>query len=677
MRSCNESALCFALFIFVCCVHFIFQSEENATHPPQVPTTIAAARGFAPSYTSSGLDIRPASLTSAVESISDGESAALKIHVNKGTEFSLRRASASEVHHDYVKPPSEAFGFSTKFVPPSLPLLPTELQRSSPEQPPVAHTPLSPQPPLPPLPLPRLPQPVQQSHQGEPETRRRIPLPALPRERAVAPVQNKRNVRPQGTAESRRNRAMRNAATSRSSVKQNSASARGSSRGGGGGSINVNKARGLGITVLRPNDKTAGRAYDFGCTASQKHSCACQLQCGSSCDNALDLCSSLPGCKFVSISVGNDWATLKRGPTDKEMRLLNIEGRAMTWEDLEAMQPIIRADAASNPMASNMHAFAAVAEDVLLSAISSSNSSLCGKRTSTPKAEMDRILQNKLGIVALSYRTPSTLQNSMKSWKDSGLLSLVSERKAILNDPLPIDVAIAQRHGFSVVEPRKMGAGVKEAKKNVVTIGTAFYHGLAMSSSEYVLFLEKDFKMDVTLGFDEIKRQLLGAVWLLERGISIVRLRSSKEKGCGTFRECRSGANKPNWSGDTTMKRRRNWWSFYCDRDEFEPKVRSQGVRVDDRMAECIGAPKYRCFTSWDSNWSLNAVMVRRDAMLRQKFNFEKKGKPFGTLADYGRKMWEAQDGFEVGLLRDDWGDLRVPICISYDGTFIHEEIDG
>ena len=63
--------------------------------------------------------------------------------------------------------------------------------------------------------------------------------------------------------------------------------------------------------------------------------------------------------------------------------------------------------------------------------------------------------------------------------------------------------------------------------------------------------------------------------------------------------------------------------------------------------------------------------------MLRQKFKFRKNGKPFGTLADYGRNMWEQQDAFEVGLLQDDWGELKVPLCISYEGIFIHEEIDG
>ena len=31
----------------------------------------------------------------------------------------------------------------------------------------------------------------------------------------------------------------------------------------------------------------------------------------------------------------------------------------------------------------------------------------------------------------------------------------------------------------------------------------------------------------------------------------------------------------------------------------------------------------------------------------------------------------------EVGLLQDDWGKQKVPLCISHEGLFLHSEIDG
>ena len=33
-------------------------------------------------------------------------------------------------------------------------------------------------------------------------------------------------------------------------------------------------------------------------------------------------------------------------------------------------------------------------------------------------------------------------------------------------------------------------------------------------------------------------------------------------------------------------------------------------------VAQCLDVPKYRCHTSYDTNWSLNAVMVKRSTML-------------------------------------------------------------
>ena len=47
--------------------------------------------------------------------------------------------------------------------------------------------------------------------------------------------------------------------------------------------------------------------------------------------------------------------------------------------------------------------------------------------------------------------------------------------------------------------------GYKMAKNNVVTIGAAFYYALQMISTNYLLFLENDFKMDVELSMHQIR----------------------------------------------------------------------------------------------------------------------------------------------------------------------------
>jgi hypothetical protein len=42
----------------------------------------------------------------------------------------------------------------------------------------------------------------------------------------------------------------------------------------------------------------------------------------------------------------------------------------------------------------------------------------------------------------------------MRTWQSSGLLQMVTEKVAILNDPYPSEIAIAREFGFEVVQPK-------------------------------------------------------------------------------------------------------------------------------------------------------------------------------------------------------------------------------
>ena len=48
-----------------------------------------------------------------------------------------------------------------------------------------------------------------------------------------------------------------------------------------------------------------------------------------------------------------------------------------------------------------------------------------------------------------------------------------------------------------------------------------------------------------------------------------------------------------------------------------------------------------------------------------------------GVGAAYGAATWQKQDGFEVGMLKDEWGKLDMPVCLSSRGLFAHREVDG
>jgi hypothetical protein len=47
------------------------------------------------------------------------------------------------------------------------------------------------------------------------------------------------------------------------------------------------------------------------------------------------------------------------------------------------------------------------------------------------------------------------------------------------------------------------------------------------------------------------------------------------------------------------------------------------------------------------------------------------------TLSELGLHWGIKQDALESGLLNMNWGEWEVPLCLSYEGMFVHEEVDG
>jgi hypothetical protein len=185
----------------------------------------------------------------------------------------------------------------------------------------------------------------------------------------------------------------------------------------------------------------------------------------------------------------------------------------------------------------------------------------------------------------------------------------MAEKLAILSDPTPQEYYASIDHGFQVLQPKNIpDASKKQSKPNVFTIGSAFYFALKQIRQEYMLFLEADFKIDESLSVQDIQSQLLAAAGMLERGAMIVRLLSRKDQGCGTFKDCNH--HGIHLQATHPGERLRNWFAFYC-RDH--PNTGSS-------VADCLRVPDFRCFTSWDSNWTLNAVMVKKSTMLNTRY---------------------------------------------------------
>ena len=415
--------------------------------------------------------------------------------------------------------------------------------------------------------------------------------------------------------------------------------------------------------------------YDVPCAETEgKHTCACQIRCEAPsqkrCQKGLSVCSRVNGCEYVVTNPSGEWATLKRRPTPAELDRVNFAGKKLTQAELEASRSSLEAEGLV-ARRNYTGGFAAALKRAQPSKHTYHTNSYCG-------TSYESVHDATVALVALSYRTPATLRNSMLSWRDSGLLSFVDERILMLNDPAPSEVALGLKHGFEVLLPsdvqKRIGPQMpRQVKREVLTIGAAFAAACAVSTSTHVLFLEKDFAVAPGATLDEVASELAAAVVAAKRGAAVVRLRSIQDQGCGTFRRCQDNRNMPQWNGRTTFERRRNWWSFYCR--DFQ----------NNRVADCASyaGSSMRCFSAWDSNWSLNAVLVDRVRALEEKWAY-KRGRTNGrfrapgtSLAAYGAATWQKQDGFEVGMLKDDWGRTDMPICLSTRGLFAHVEVDG
>ena len=246
--------------------------------------------------------------------------------------------------------------------------------------------------------------------------------------------------------------------------------------------------------------------YDVPCAETEgKHTCACQIRCEAPsqkrCQKGLSVCSRVNGCEYVVTNPSGEWATLKRRPTPAELDRVNFAGKKLTQAELEASRSSLEAEGLV-ARRNYTGGFAAALKRAQPSKHTYHTNSYCGTSYTS-------VHDATVALVALSYRTPATLRNSMLSWRDSGLLSFVDERILMLNDPAPSEVALGLKHGFEVLLPsdiqKRIGPQMpRQVKREVLTIGAAFAAACAVSTSTHVLFLEKDFAVAPGTSLDEV-----------------------------------------------------------------------------------------------------------------------------------------------------------------------------
>eukprot|EP01040_Poterioochromonas_malhamensis_P010861 gene10861-11838_t len=423
-----------------------------------------------------------------------------------------------------------------------------------------------------------------------------------------------------------------------------------------------------------PSNKTA---LHMPCEESNMFAtkCMCHIRCTTpNCENAIKLCDKYK----IRGGANNRFTTLKRVPTAEESARFDVSNYAHSmseihsdskWKSLEAkiLGSLTSPSRKSfNDMVKSLQP--KTAKKILKNLFQSPSTekycpTLYKNSSNHQNAQKDQedFLRDGISLVALSYKAPKTLLNSMKTWKQSGLLDAVTEKILILNDPSPEEYSIALEYGFRVIEPNSI-PNSKMSKPNVFTISAAFYYALQIISTDYLLFLENDFKMDVDLPKGRLEEELLVGAGLLQSGIQIIRLQSRKYQGCGTFKDCEH--HGIHLGASTPAERTRNWFAFYCKgRRNSEPYV-----------SDCSSEPDYRCFTSWDTNWTLNAVLIKKSTIVTKKYKVKDKSL---SIAEIAISQWEKQDGLEsIMIYGYPWQEWRVPICISYHGLFLNEEIE-
>ena len=293
---------------------------------------------------------------------------------------------------------------------------------------------------------------------------------------------------------------------------------------------------------------------------------------------------------------------------------------------------------------------------------------LCGSSPKEAAAALRR--GGGVALVTRGHRKPSTLRHSMASWAESGLLSLVDERLIVLSEPLPAEVAVATRYGFDIRTPAGL---LGPAAAKVLSTGATFAAALNATTAKYVLFLERHHAVAAGASREALADELVAAALLLNRGAAFVRLRSAVDQRC----KCDAKV-APKFDSEASLAvRGTNWWSFYCDVGDEAPP---ENVGTCVKLHGAAGLPprendplEFKCFSSADSDWSLDAVVVDRANIQNARYTYPTEQwygrfKTPTTLAEFAAQ--DPQRG-----ISDKWDQLHVPICLSTRGLFARVEV--
>lgn len=198
---------------------------------------------------------------------------------------------------------------------------------------------------------------------------------------------------------------------------------------------------------------------------------------------------------------------------------------------------------------------------------------------------VEQVATKTLALAVVSYHAPKSLHNSMKSWQRNGLLDVAEEKFIFLNAPTRQDLAVANHFGFRVFTTPLHGGNVMAGPALAFLVGN--------STSDYILFLEKDFELSST------KDTMLDEMWTayqhLVRGVDLYRLRGRSDWPTEGMPDCCAKRDPPACPYDSKWRRsggfgdHMSWLRVFCDPDVV---ANSHG-----RVAQCTSCRATAVFT--------------------------------------------------------------------------------
>jgi hypothetical protein len=228
----------------------------------------------------------------------------------------------------------------------------------------------------------------------------------------------------------------------------------------------------------------------------------------------------------------------------------------------------------------------------------------------------------------LTWRSPRTLARTLASYRRHGLDDLLDQRLVLVQERGGEEARIARSFGWSPI--------VEEAN---IGIGAAYARLIEMTTSEYFLFLECDWRI-----VRDPREQLAASTSLLgTNGIEVVRLRSVERPGfpLGMLRFQNREDLHPEWLIECIFYEPEPWRVF--------PGVIAE--RVEN------GVP-FAVASSAHASWTNNPHLVRT-AFIQPLV-----------------RSWQDQLGNLETSIDAVWADLPVAVAHA-PGLFTHSRVDG